>query len=155
MRTLAIDLGTKRVGLALSDEGGRWATPLEVLVVSDPALAIDPVVRCVAKEGVERLVVGLPLNMDDSIGPAAKSVLAWVQRLRERVAVPILFVDERLSSFEAEHQLVRAKRAGAKLTRRGKKQSLDAVAAAHFLQAFLDGGLRAIDLGPGSEAAER
>ena len=82
-------------------------------------------------------------------------MLAWVQRLRERVAVPILFVDERLSSFEAEHQLVRAKRAGAKLTRRGKKQSLDAVAAAHFLQAFLDGGLRAIDLGPGSEAAER
>ena len=144
MRSLAIDLGTKRVGLAMSDAGGRFASPVDVLTVSDPVLAIDPIVALIVKEDVQRIVLGLPLNMDDSIGPAARSVIAWANRLRDRTSVPLIFVDERLSSFEAEQQLVRAKRAGAKMTRKDKKQSLDAVAAAHFLQAFLDGGLRPI-----------
>lgn len=151
MRTLAIDLGTKRIGLAMSDAGGMWATPLEVIAVNDPQHAIAPIVRLIEKEGVERIVVGLPLNMDDTIGPQAKSVIAWCQKLMTAVG-PLLrddrlvYVDERLSSFDAEQRLIDIKRSGAKMTRKDKKQSLDAVAAAGFLQAFLDGSLRPIDV---------
>src|SRR5437868_2064644 len=103
MRTLAIDLGARRVGLALSDEGGRLATPLEVLEVSEARQAIEPVINLIRKEAVGRVVIGLPLNMDDTIGPAARATIAWGRELAKSVgeSVAILFVDERLSSFEA------------------------------------------------------
>jgi putative Holliday junction resolvase len=145
MRTLAIDLGTRRVGLALSDEGGRFATPLEVLSVSDPDLAIEPISRLTLREGVQRIIVGLPLNMDGSVGPQARTTIDWSRRLSNAVAAPILFVDERLSSFDAEQQLIDRKRGGEKLTRKRKKEQLDALAAASFLQAYLDGKLKPID----------
>jgi putative Holliday junction resolvase len=138
---LAIDLGTRRVGLALSDEGGRLATPLEVLTVSSPQQAIEQIARIAAREGVERVVVGLPLNMDDSLGPAARSTIAWGNELSQKTGTQLVFVDERLSSFAAEQELIERKRAGEKLTRKRKKEQLDALAAAGFLQAFLDGKL--------------
>jgi putative Holliday junction resolvase len=146
MRTLAIDLGTRRVGLALSDEGGRFATPYEVLTVSSPAQAVEPIIKVVEKEGVERIVVGLPLNMDDTVGPAARATIQWGRALAKRAGKPVVFVDERLSSFAAEQQLIDRKRAGEKLTRQRKKEQLDALAAAGFLQAFLDGKLAALDV---------
>jgi putative Holliday junction resolvase len=144
MRTLAIDLGTRRVGLALSDEGGRFATPLDVLEVSSPEQAIDVIAPLVAKESVQQIVIGLPLNMDDSIGPAAKSTVAWGKNLASRTKLPVIFVDERLSSFDAEQSLIERKRGGEKITRKQKKERLDALAAAGFLQAFLDGKLKGL-----------
>jgi putative holliday junction resolvase len=147
MRTLAIDHGMKRIGLALSDEGGRWATPLDVLAVNDPQQALDPIAKLIAREGVQRVVIGLPLNMEDgSISGQAKLTLAWAEKLTALTNLTPVYVDERLSSFEAEQQLVGLKRAGAKMTRKAKKQTLDAVAAAGFLQEFLDGKLAALDL---------
>ena len=151
MRTLAIDLGTRRIGLAMSDEGGRWATPLEVLFVTDPQQAIDPILKLIKTEAVKRLVVGLPLNMDDSTGPAARSTIIWTTGLAASAAsasitLEIIYIDERLSSFAAEQQLSERKKAGEKLTQKRKKQQLDAVAAAGFLQAFLDGKLQPIIL---------
>jgi putative holliday junction resolvase len=150
LRTLAVDFGARRFGIALSDAGGRFATPIEVLSVSDPARAIAPVLELIRKEGVERVVVGLPLNMDGSFGPAAKTVTAWSAALELSAAkagmpVKIVHVDERLSSFEAEQRLTNRKKAGEKLTRKGKKRQLDAVAAAMFLQDFLDGKLAEIE----------
>jgi putative Holliday junction resolvase len=144
MRTLAIDLGTRRVGLALSDEGGRFATPLDVLQVNGHEQAITPIVDIARKEGVERLVVGLPLNMDDSLGPAARATIAWGRELAGRCALQLVFVDERLSSFAAEQSLLDRKRGGEHITRKQKKQKLDALAAAGFLQAYLDGKLAAV-----------
>jgi putative Holliday junction resolvase len=146
MRTLAIDLGSKRVGLALSDEGGRFATPLDVLSVSSPEQALASALSVIEKEGVRRVVVGLPLNMDDTVGPQARATLAWGKELAERTGLPVLFVDERLTSFEAEQALNDRKRAGEKLTRQKKKRQLDALAAASFLQQFLDGKLQPIDI---------
>jgi putative Holliday junction resolvase len=143
MRTLAIDLGTRRVGLALSDEGGRFATPYDVLNVTSPQQATDAIVAVIEKEGAERLVVGLPLNMDDTIGPAAKNTIAWANDLAARSGKPLIFVDERLSSFDAEQSLISRKRGGERITRRQKKEQLDALAAAGFLQAYLDGKLEA------------
>ena len=146
MRTLAIDLGDRRVGLALSDEGGQLATPHDVLQVNSPADAIHPIIKTIAAEQVKRVIVGLPLNMDDSLGPAAQKTIQWSRDLAVRAGIEILFVDERLTSFEAEQQLTSRKRAGEKLTRAKKKRQLDALAAASFLQAFLDGKLQPIDL---------
>jgi len=154
MRTLAIDPGTRRIGLAMSDEGGQWASPLEVLMVTDPDQAIEPILKLIAKEAVVRVVIGLPLNMDDSVGPQARSVVAWANKLQTSLhaargtqhAPKIVFVDERLSSFVAEQRLIDVKRAGGKMTRKDKKQSLDAVAAAGILQSFLDGKLLAIEV---------
>ena len=141
MRTLAIDLGSRRVGFALSDAGGRLATPYEVFQVTSPAQAADRAIQIIEKEGVERIVLGLPLNMDDSVGPAARQTIEWGRELAKRAGKPLVFVDERLSSFQAEQSLIERKRGGEKITRKRKKEQLDALAAASFLQAFLDGKL--------------
>jgi putative Holliday junction resolvase len=155
VRTLAIDLGSRRIGLALSDEGGRFATPFDVLTVSSPENAIATIAEVVRKEGVERLVVGLPLNMDDTVGDAARKTVRWSEALAAAAGKPVVFVDERLSSFAAEQQLVDRKRGGERLTRGDKKQRLDALAAASFLQEFLDGRLAPIDPGDFPEHRRR
>ena len=142
MRHLGIDYGTRRIGLALSDEGGRLATPLEVLQVTDPHQAVAPISALVEAEQVAVLVVGLPLNMDDSVGPAARAVREWGTGLSRTAGRPVVFVDERLSSFEAEQALRQRKQAGQRMTRQGRKQRLDAVAAAQLLQSYLDGVLK-------------
>jgi len=147
MRTLAIDFGTRRIGLAMSDEGGRFATPVDVLHVNAPGQAVPAILEMIRKEGVERLVVGLPLNMDDSLGPSARSTMAWARDLSARSGTKVVFVDERLSSFAAEQDLNDRKRGGEKMTRKQKKGKLDALAAQGFLQAFLDGKLGAIEAG--------
>jgi putative Holliday junction resolvase len=146
VRTLSVDLGSRRVGLALSDEGARFATPYEILQVNSPEQAIRLVVDVIRKEGVGRVVVGLPLNMDDSVGDAATKAAAWGRALSAAAGKPVVFVDERLSSFVAEQQLNERRRGGERLTRGGKKQRLDALAAAGFLQEFLDGKLGAIEM---------
>jgi putative Holliday junction resolvase len=140
MRTLAIDWGEKRIGLAMSDEGGRFATPLEVI---DAAIADGAIAKLIQTEAVARLLVGVPLNMDGSIGPGARRVIIWARSLS---TLPIIFVDERLSSFDAEQQLNERKRGGERLTRKQKKIRLDALVAANFLQEFLDGKLPAMNL---------
>jgi putative Holliday junction resolvase len=147
MRTLAVDLGTRRIGLAISDFGGKWATPHEVLSVTDPAQAVAPILKLIEAEDVRRVVVGLPLNMDGTSGPAARSAVEWAKKLLvDTPGVELVFVDERLSSFAAEQQLNDRKRAGDKLTRKRRKQQLDAIAAAGFLQAYLDGKLAGIEV---------
>jgi len=131
----------------LSDEGGRFATPVEVIEVRSAVGAMGRILELIVKEGVEKAVVGLPLNMDDTMGGAAKKAVEWGRELAKKSGVGVVFVDERLSSFEAEQQLVERKRGGEKLTRRRKKERLDALAAAGFLQEYLDGKLGAVDVG--------
>jgi len=146
VRTLAIDLGSRRVGLAVSDEGGTFATPYDVLFVSAEEAAIEPILKVITREDIRRLVVGLPLNMDDTVGPQARNVIEWGKELSQRSGQLVVFVDERLSSFDAEQSLIDRKRSGEHITRNQKKKQLDALAAAGFLQAFLDGKLPAIDI---------
>src|SRR5205823_6381541 len=102
------------------------------------------------REGVQRVLVGLPLNMNGSLGAGARATIDWSESLKKQVTVPILYIDERLSSFEAEQQLIERQRGGEKMTRKSKKQMLDALVAANLLQAFLDGKLAATnpDLDP-------
>ena len=146
-RTLAIDLGTRRIGLALSDEGGKLATPFDVLSVNSAAEALRPIGDLIEREAIGRIVVGLPLNMDDTAGPAARAAIEWGRALQQQTKRPVIYIDERLSSFSAEQHLAQRRRAGEKLTRQRKRRQLDALAAASFLQEFLDGKLHPIELG--------
>lgn len=143
MRTLAIDYGGKRTGLAMSDAGGKFASPHDMFP-TDGAL-IGKIAAVVKEEGVERIVVGLPLHMEGGLGSTAKSVIAFATLIQSQTGLVPLFVDERLSSFQAEQQLIDRKRAGGKMTRGMKKDRLDALAACAFLQGFLDGRLPPID----------
>ena len=132
MRTLAIDLGTRRVGLALSDEGGRFATPYDVLNVTHPDQAVDPILKVIEKEGVERVVLGLPLNMDGSEGPRAQSARAYARNLAP-LGLPVLLWDERWSTASAERDLIAQNWSRAK-----RQERIDSHAAAVILQAAID-----------------
>ena len=148
MRHLAIDYGTRRVGLALSDAGGTWVTALEVVEVTAMEQAVDAVAVVAEREGVERLVVGYPLNMDGTPGAQARLTRRFGEALAAKTGLPMVYVDERLSSFDAEQQLAGRRRQGEKLTRKRKKQQRDAVAAATFLRGLLDGELTPLDVTP-------
>lgn len=131
MRYLAIDYGEKRTGLAVCDAGETIATPLAVIHGQKELLKkIEDIVR---KETIQAIVLGLPLNMDDSEGPQTKFVLKFAEQLKQHLDIPIHFQDERLSSFSAEEKL-----APADFTRGKKRKRLDAVAAAAILEAFLE-----------------
>jgi len=131
MRYLAIDYGDKRTGLAICDPAETIASPLTV--IEGQKDLIKKINEIVTSEKIEVIVLGLPLNMDDSQGFRAKLVFQFAEKLKAQLQIPIHFQDERLSSFAAEADL-----APAELTRKKKKKRLDAVAAAVILQAFLD-----------------
>lgn len=145
MRYLAIDYGTKRTGLAICDKAETIASPLAV--IEEPRKLLEKIAAIVETEDVEAIILGLPLNMDDSIGPQAKLVSQFAERLKKLVDIPIHFQDERLSTFSAEQkcfpvEFTKNSRRSAKKLRNSvpkkKKRHLDAVAAAEILQAFLD-----------------
>ena len=131
MRYLAIDYGDKRTGLAICDPAETIASPLTV--IEGQKDLIKKINEIVTSEKIEAIVLGLPLNMDDSQGFRAKLVFQFAEKLKAQLQIPIHLQDERLSSFAAEADL-----APAELTRKKKKKRLDAVAAAVILQAFLD-----------------
>ncbi len=94
---------------------------------------IGKIIEVVKTENVEALVLGLPLNMDDSVGPQAKKVQVFSDKLEKLIDVPVFFQDERLSTFAAKGKMI-----DMDLTRKKKKRRIDALAAAEILQAFLD-----------------
>ena len=130
-RVLGIDHGTKRIGLALIDSGQVLASPLGV--VDGETALYEELERLLAREPIERLVVGLPLNMDGTLGPKAKEVLAFKKRLEERCGLPVDTADERLSTVQAEAAL---REAGLSLAQRARR--VDKVAAQIILQSYLD-----------------
>ena len=135
MRILAIDHGTKRMGIAVSDEMGMIAQPLEFIPAEPLAeflVRLDEIIR---GKQVELIVVGMPRNMNGSYGPAALKVREFVSALEGAVAVPIKTLDERLTSVQAHRYLTEAEVRG-----RRRKEKVDQSAAAILLQSFLDGG---------------
>jgi putative Holliday junction resolvase len=134
-RVLALDIGRKRTGLALSDATGILATPYAVITASPPLNEILRTVDQLAAEpdGLSAIVVGRPLHLDGRQSAATADVEAFVARLRLRTALPVFVQDERLSSVEAEARLGAGERDWRK-----RKPRLDAAAAAVILQDFLD-----------------
>ena len=133
MRYLAMDLGEKRTGLAVGDDVTGVASPAGVIETGDATRRMQRIVEAIEEHGPGAIVVGLPLNMDGSVGPAGKGVQAFAKALGERVNLPVHLVDERLSSEAANEQMARSG-----LTHRGKKRRRDALAAAVILRDFLD-----------------
>jgi putative Holliday junction resolvase len=133
-RTIGIDFGDKRFGIALSDGTGRIAHPLEVAEGREKAL--EALSRLISGEEVARIVVGLPRNMDGSLGPKAQEVLRFVEDLKKRFPIPVDTWDERLTSMEAERYLRESGMSRSKW--RGK---VDRVAAQILLQSWLDAHL--------------
>jgi len=137
-RVLAVDVGGRRVGLAISDRSGTLARPLETIAVTGAADAVDRVARRIdaiaaEEDSVATIVVGLPAHLDGRASDMTANVLAFIAALRTRTAVPIVTEDERLSSREAESRLATNERDW-----RRRKAKLDAAAAAVFLQDYLD-----------------
>lgn len=130
MRYLALDLGDRRIGVALSDGTGTLARPLEVFSRSSRSADFSHVAALVTQHQVGCLVVGLPLNMDGTEGSQAAWARNYGQALAETVQLPVVFWDERLTSVEAE-ELLHAQG-------HPKKRPIDAIAAAIILQNYLD-----------------
>ncbi len=131
MRYLAIDYGKKRIGLAVCDADETIASPLTVLT-SRGSLIAD-IVNVVKDEQIDAVIVGLPINMDDTEGPQAKRTRDFARQLEKQIDIPLHFHDERLSSFDARQKLI-----GLDLTRKKKKKHIDAIAAATILDCFLE-----------------
>jgi putative Holliday junction resolvase len=133
MRVLGIDYGHKRLGLALSDEGETLASPLPVYRRRDTTEDHAFLAQLVEEREVSQIVVGLPRNMDGSLGEMAKQVLAFVETLRKKTHLPVGTFDERLTSAEAERVLIQAD-----LSRKRRKTLKDSLAAVLILQGSLD-----------------
>ena len=134
---LGIDVGRRRIGLAISDRSRTLARPLTTLEVS-AATAVDAVAREIERisaeeDGLGEIVVGLPLRLDGSANDETPRVAAFVEALRRRTALPVRTGDERLTSVEAESRLALNERDWKK-----RKVRLDAAAAAVILQDYLD-----------------
>ncbi len=131
-RILGIDYGERRIGVAISDSSGMVATPLRVVDVGD-GRELDELARIASQERVELVVVGLPLRLAGDEGLAAQRVREFVAVLSERVSVPVVTWDERMTTAQAE----RAMLAGG-VRRRQRRGRIDKVAAALVLQSYLD-----------------
>jgi putative Holliday junction resolvase len=134
MRYLALDVGERRIGVALSDETATLATGLDTLVRVGPRKDAQAIAELVRLHQPAAVVVGLPLNMDGTAGAAAEKVRVFVEGLKRRVAVPIVERDERLTTVEA-HEILR--KSGVSWRERGAL--IDKVSAVVILQEFLDG----------------
>lgn len=133
MRYLGIDYGRKRIGLALSDEGEVLASPLPIYEQKRPGTALPFIGSLITQHEIGKVVVGLPKNMDGSLGPMAQEVIRFASELRELTAVPVIMADERKTTADAEQILIAADR-----SRKKRRKVQDSVAAVLILQRYLD-----------------
>jgi putative Holliday junction resolvase len=132
MRALAIDFGSKNIGVAVSDALGITVRPVETIRRSSLNKDLERLIFLIADLEVESVVVGLPLRMDGTMGDAAENTMRFIERLRAEIDVPIVTQDERLTSYEAE-QMMRERG----LNRAQRRQRSDEVAATIILQDYL------------------
>lgn len=133
-RVLGVDLGTKRIGVAVCDDGHRVASPYGTVDrVNNRPVEHDELALIMQETGAELVVVGLPISLDGTLGPAGKAVLSEVKSMRKRLSVTVETHDERFTTVEAE----RSQRA-MKMKAKKRKQTVDQLAATVILQSWLD-----------------
>ena len=132
MRIIGLDVGEKRIGVAISDPDNIIAQPFDVIVRDGDEFA--RIAQIVEENSVGEIVVGYPKNMDGSAGPMAKKIEEFAGKISELVDVPVVFIDERLSTAEAERMMINAD-----VSRKKRKKSIDKVAAAIILEGRLMG----------------
>ena len=133
MKVLGLDIGERRIGVAVSDELGCTAQGLRVLERRGLDTDIEALKALIRDQGASQIVVGLPKNMDGSVGEGARNVLSFAQTLEDAVSVPVILWDERWTTAEARRVLLQAD-----LSRRKRRYVIDKIAAALILQGYLD-----------------
>lgn len=133
MRIMALDIGTRRIGVAITDPLGMLAQPLTVIKRSSDAQAVAEILQLLREYQVAELVIGLPRRTDGTEGPEAQAVREFAATVESRWSGPILWYDERLTTAGAEQVLLEAD-----LSRMRRKQVVDQVAAALILQGYLE-----------------
>jgi putative Holliday junction resolvase len=133
-RLLGLDLGTKTIGLAVSDSALTVSSPLETIRRTKFTADAEKLLAVIAEREIGGLVLGLPRNMDGSEGPRAQSTRAFAQNMTGKTDLPIAFWDERLTTAEAERVLIDQ----ADMTRKRRGEVIDKLAASIILQNFLD-----------------
>jgi putative Holliday junction resolvase len=136
-RILGLDVGERRIGVAISDPEGRLAVPLRILERRSDDADAQAIAHLARAEGAGALVVGYPLSLDGSIGPQARRVQAFARRLAEASGLPLELRDERLTSVQAERAPTRPRGRAPKGARR-RRAPADDLAAAIMLQSYLD-----------------
>lgn len=137
MRIMGLDVGDKTIGVALSDPLGWTAQGLEVIRRESIDQDLTRLGQIIQEYSVEKILVGLPKNMNATIGPQGEKVLAFVEQLKEKFDLPIKTWDERLSTVAAERMLIQAD-----VSRSKRKKVIDKMAAAVILQGYLDAGAK-------------
>lgn len=132
MRYLGLDLGTKTLGLAISDKTNTIATPLTVIRYQDYEELIAELKLIVSEKEIGKFILGLPKNMNNSEGFAAERSLSFKKELEENFDIPVILIDERLSTVEAENILL-----SADVSRKKRKRVIDGVAASIILDTYL------------------
>lgn len=132
-RILGLDVGERRIGVALSDPLGLTAQRLTVLQRRDPVTDLAAIAALASDHHVEAIIVGLPLTMQGVMGTQATRMISFVEQLRAQVPCPVHVLDERLTTAEGERALL-----ATDTSRRKRKQLIDQVAAQLILQAYLD-----------------
>jgi putative pre-16S rRNA nuclease len=141
-RLLGLDVGTKTIGMALSDVTRSVATPYHTVRRTKFTADANSIEAAIEEHHVGAVVIGLPLNLDGSEGPRAQSTRAFARNLSARIAVPILFWDERLSTAAVERHLI-----DADASRKRRAEVVDRMAAAYILQGALDRLRRLSEIG--------
>lgn len=130
---MGLDLGTRNIGVAVSDETGTIAQGRDTIIREDDKSAIDRIMGVIDEFGVKEVVVGLPINMDGTLGERAEDSKLFARELERRTGLPVKLWDERLSTREAENIMLEAD-----LTRKKRKKAVDRLAAQIILQGYLD-----------------
>lgn len=136
MKLMGLDVGSKTVGVAISDAFGWTAQGVEIVRIDETAgeFGLDRIGELVTSLQAGGFVLGLPKNMNNSLGPRAEAAQHYGELLTERFKLPVDFIDERLTTVEAERMLIEQ----ADTSRRKRKQVIDKIAAALILQNYLD-----------------
>jgi putative Holliday junction resolvase len=133
MRTMGLDLGSHTIGVAISDELRMTAQGLKTIRRGSMEEDLRELTAIISQFEVDKVVVGLPRNMDGTLGEQAKKALKWIKTIEERTHLPVISWDERLSTVAATRILLEAD-----LSRRKRKKTVDKLAAVLILQGFLD-----------------
>ncbi|HLE08445.1 MAG TPA: Holliday junction resolvase RuvX [Thermodesulfobacteriota bacterium] len=133
MRIIGLDVGEKRTGVAISDESALIAQPLKVIERKSGEKVIEEILKIADSYGADEIVIGVPYNMDGSVGKAARGVLKLASLLKEKTGLKIIEWDERLSTVAIEKVLI-----SADVSRKKRKGVVDKLAAAYILQGYLE-----------------
>ncbi|RDI44087.1 Holliday junction resolvase RuvX [Falsibacillus pallidus] len=135
MRVMGLDVGSKTVGVAMSDAFGWTAQGIETIAINEEEkqFGLDRVKELINEHEVSKIVVGFPKNMNNTVGPRGEASIAYAEMLKEAFGLPVVLWDERLTTMAAERVLIEAD-----VSRKKRKKVIDKMAASMILQGFLD-----------------